>query len=369
MTVLIFATFIVLISYRIIKHLYKKFWDYKLDIEIFLPEGTIFEGDITSIKEVIVNDKLLPLPTFETRFQLDRNIRYVGDLKNTAVSDMLYRRDAFSLSIKQKISRTFDIVCIKRGYYTLSEIDLISSDLFMQQTFLGNRKCSKNFYVYPRKISNERFILPYRQIVGELSCKKSLYEDPFSFAGIRDYTPTDTMNSINWKASAKTQNLVVNTYESSLKQKVYIALDTFGNENLLNQDLNEEAIRLSAALISRLLLQGTEVTLIGNAVDKLNGNLLSLKDLKGLGMSVINQNLARLNLGFEKPIYNFFEQIPKDAYTIIISKNIDIEKEIVSSFKDFFWIIPFKETKPEVCISKHKYMTWRYEIPSFDKLY
>ena len=51
-------------------------------------------------------------------------------------------------------------------------------------------------------------------MIGSITSRQFLYEDPFEFRGIRDYTITDPMNKINWKASARSGNLMVNLHDS-----------------------------------------------------------------------------------------------------------------------------------------------------------
>lgn len=351
----------IIIAYYIIKVLYKKFWDYRLFVDVFLPDEILHEGDTTSILEVIINDKFLPLTTLETRFVLDRGLGYIGNTQNSSLSDKLYRRDAFLLGIKQKISRTFEIVCLKRGYYTLEKLDLISSDIFLQEKFLGSRTIFQDFYVFPKKVQSSKIAFPFRQINGDLAVKKMLYEDPFSFAGVRDYTPTDTLNSINWKASAKTQDLVVNTYESSTKQNVYIILDTFDNENLAKEGLNEESIRICSAIIERLIHQGIEVVLLTNSVDMSTEKKLDIRELNGIPINVIKQNLARISLGDEQAIDGLLEQVPKDNYAVVISKNYDLEQEISSKLDAFYWIIPYSDEIPTISLTQDKFHLWKAE--------
>ncbi|MFI3226943.1 MAG: DUF58 domain-containing protein [Clostridia bacterium] len=359
--IVFFAFLAVLVIYFAICKLYDKYWEHNLSVEIFLPDDELYEGEKSSVVEVIVNDKFLPLPTLETRFYLDRRLRYIGDTKNSALSDMMYRRDAFTVGIKQKISRSFDIICTKRGYYTLDTLDLISSDLFLNKKFIGKRNFFKYFYVFPRKVESSKIAIPYRQICGELTVKKLLYEDPFSFAGIRDYTPTDTLNSINWKASAKSQNLVVNTYESSIKQKVFVLLDTFNNENMDYENLNEESIRISCAMMERLLMQGSEVTIVSNSVDALSQKTLLLQDLNGIPINVLKQHLSRIKLGLETPLDTYISQIPHDSFVIVISKNTNLEQKLSAHFSSFYWIVPYKDEIPKFSLSRDKFYLWRLE--------
>lgn len=359
--IICYALIILLVVYVGIRILYDKFWNKRLEIDVYLPSENVHEGEITNVKEVIINDKLLPLPILEIFFHFEKGLKYT-DMSNSIVSDKLYRRDVFAVGIKRKISRTFELYCEKRGYYTLEQLDMMSSDLFLQQKFLGKKEFFDSFYVYPRKVRGDKINLPYKRIMGEILAKKNLYEDPFSFAGIRDYVITDPMNTINWKATAKSQDLVVNVYDASIDQKVYVLLDTFENKSPLSEDLNEESIRIAAALVERLFMQGVEVTLQANGRDVVTKERISFNELKGLGIAIMKQSLAKLERGNEKPITELLDNIPKDTYVVLVSKNQELQKVVKDTFSDFLWIVPYRYESPEIDGLKGMYFPWEMEI-------
>ena len=77
-----------------------------------------------------------------------------------------------------------------------------------------------------------------------------MLEDPFAFAAIRDYTPDDPMKTINWKASARTGSLMVNTFTSTVSSGVRVFLDVrMDPEQAYGEDLREDAVALAASLI------------------------------------------------------------------------------------------------------------------------
>lgn len=263
--------------------------------------------------------------------------------------------------MKKKISRTFEIQCIRRGYYTLEKVEIISTDVFMMKKFLGEITCFQDFYVYPKKIKSDRIRLPYQRIMGDMLVHKKLYEDPFSFGGIRDYVNTDPMNHINWKATAKSQDLVVNMYESSQNQKVMIVLDTYGNKSRLEEGLNEEAIRIAAALAERLLMQGVEVTLLGNARDIITKKALDIQQYKGLRIEKIKQQLARLERGHEDKVTTLVDRDAKDIYVVLISKNLECKKEYTEAFGEYLWIAPYKNQGVDTIEKEKNMMLWELE--------
>ena len=79
--------------------LYDRFWNKGLEVKIAFQEEYATENDTAALTEVVVNDKLLPLPVVEIDFHMDKGLRFVGEA-NTAVSDRSYRRDVFAMGVR-----------------------------------------------------------------------------------------------------------------------------------------------------------------------------------------------------------------------------------------------------------------------------
>ena len=125
--------------------------------------------------------------------------------------------------------------------------------------------------------------------MGEVLARKNIYEDPFEFQGIREYQPTDPMNKINWKASAKSDQWMVNLYGSTSVQEIIILLDVEDEGIWKYEEIHEEQIRLAATMAFKLLETGVTVGLITNGKD--------IKDDEAINVSVGNgkQQLANMN--------------------------------------------------------------------------
>lgn len=365
MIVLLIGAIIVLL-YVIIAYIYNKFWNYNLKADIYLPKTDAYEGDLTQLVEILVNDKYLPLPTVEIDFNLDKGLRFLNN-QNSTVSDKLYRRDVFSAGMKRKVTRTLDLYCLRRGYYTLDSLGMMGKDIFMQQRYLDTKKFFEELYVYPRKVNSQKILIPYTKIMGEVLSRQKLYEDPFEFAGIRDYQITDPMKFVNWKASAKSSKLVVNMFDTSLAQNLTIVLDTFDNMKIMDEELNEESIRIVSGLVEKFLSQGMNLTILGNAHDKITGKTLNLTQISGLATKQVRQNLAKLVLGEEKPIESLFSEIAKDDLVVVVSKNTDIGDTLDTLNNDIVWVVPYKFDRVELAKKKYNTVLWEYETPEINK--
>lgn len=245
--------------------LYKRIWDRGLDVRVRFGDAFVYEGQTTEITEEIVNDKGFPLPALEIRFALDRNLSYLQEsAENASLSDKNYRRDVFSLFSRQKKIRTFALSCEKRGYYRIDEAELVGYDYFFQKKYYDTRTQHTAIYVYPHLADVRRIRNVCLAITGMRPVRNPLYQDPFAFAGIRSYDRSDPMNRINWKASAKSGEWMVNQFDATTDFSVRCLLDTADDYILTSPHLVEESISIAAALAAELLAGRTDVDILGN---------------------------------------------------------------------------------------------------------
>ena len=165
--------------------LYDRFWNKGLEVKIAFQEEYATENDTAALTEVVVNDKLLPLPVVEIDFHMDKGLRFVGEA-NTAVSDRSYRRDVFAMGVRQKITRTLEFRCARRGYYAIDQAGMDVRSLVLTKKYVGTSPQHTAFYVLPRPVPTQRIQIPFSQIMGSVLSRKRVYDDPFEFAGLRD---------------------------------------------------------------------------------------------------------------------------------------------------------------------------------------
>lgn len=271
--------------------IYRKFWGYGLSAEVRFAGEQIDEGQSVILQEKIENRKILPLPTLTVKFQLDRGLDYVNT-ENTSKTDKQYRNDCISVMPYQRVTRSLEMVGVKRGFYSVDEIDLVAMDLFYRQTLTAHCDNRTWLYVYPAHSGFPGFPQVFNRMYGECLTNRLLQEDPFEFKGIRDYTVTDPMRKVNWKASAKTGSLKVNQFYDTSSQQLTIFLNVEQTGVLKYEDLIEESIRVARNFIEEFIRKGIPVTLISNGVDKMSGQEIYLRE--GAGLSHIDSCLKQL---------------------------------------------------------------------------
>lgn len=255
----------VLFAYHLQKYIYGKYWDTNLQVRASFSDAYVYEGDKSSLREEISNDKKLPLPAVEVRLAISRDLEFSGDARaNTNVTDLSYKRDVFSFLFHQKVIHTLPFLCRKRGFYQISNVEVVGYDLFFRTQHYLNAPQQTQLYVYPAQIDTARIRLVCRTISGMVLVQNRLYPDPFEFSGIREYR-RDPMHNINWKASARSNSLMVNQFDSTTRIRTTIILDVEDSHILRSEALTEESIRIASSLAAHLVKQNTELRLVSNA--------------------------------------------------------------------------------------------------------
>lgn len=299
MTIAALVVVAFLLSYGI-DRFYCKLWSKNLDAIVSFQKEPAMEGQEAILTETITNNKWLFLPVLQVGFQTHRNLVFSED-ENTSVSDLCYKRDIFSVGGYEKITRTISFQCTKRGFYGLDKMELITKSILLVREFYATLHHTDTLYVYPRLVDDKLLDPVFQKVVGMVQVRKRLLEDPFAFRGIREYQPTDPMNRINWKASARADGWMVNQFDSSVSQEVVVLLDV-EDESIWKYDvLHEEGIRIAASLTLRCMEQGIPVRVICNGRDCISKELVSIPG--GFGKQQarrLNEGLARIDLS-EKP--------------------------------------------------------------------
>lgn len=293
---ILFAAIGLFLLYQVQRFVYERYWNKNLDVTMSYSKETAVEGEEAALIEVLVNDKRLPLPGLTVKFQTSRRLDFIHS-ENSAVTDLYYRSDIFSFGGREKITRTLPFCCRHRGYFTITQMALSCNDILYRDKFSELRDNFTQLYVYPRYVDIRRLLIPFNQLYGMILANRHFYEDPFEFRGIREYQPFDPMKAVNWKAFARTGDLMVNTYEDTASQEVciYLNLENHGYAN--HYDIMEENIRLAATLSDMFISKGIPVSLKTNGCDSTSGLPVCIDAGTGASHQTrMLQSLARINL-------------------------------------------------------------------------
>ena len=276
-------------------YLYRYFWKEGLDVSIAFGRDIIREGEENELMETIVNDKILPLPVVQVKFNITRTFEFKRQ-DNSAVTDQYYRNDFFSLLPYRKITRIYGFKCTKRGYYTVKGIDVICKDLFLTGMQLWTLKPETAVCVLPGRLAPDRIPRSVVELMGDIVDDIKRNEDPFEFAGIREYQSYDPMNRINWKASAASQRMLVNNFYTTLMRRVVIFINSECHIKWHEEVFLEEEIRLAVSLADRFISEHIPVALYTNGCDIITDRPISIDEgADALHLNNMEIQLARLN--------------------------------------------------------------------------
>lgn len=258
-----------LIIYFLQAAFYRKYWNRHLHVAVTYSKNYADVGENVELTEQIENRKLLPLPVLYVKFRSSRTFQYQSS-ENASLSDYYYRNDIFSILGNQQITRKQVFRTTKRGYYEIDSINLVANDLFMRTAYAAIKDNHAALYVYPAPLHDHQSLTLTSSIMGELT-RKTLYEDPLSFRGIREYTSRDGMHYINWKASAKNQQLMVNTFFDVQSSEIVLLFNLDTNTIQRSDELQEYMIRVTTTLLHQIHKKGLAVKLAINLEDSLTG--------------------------------------------------------------------------------------------------
>ncbi|MBQ7581743.1 MAG: DUF58 domain-containing protein [Lachnospiraceae bacterium] len=283
----------------IVRLLYKKKWEDGLKVEIDFPDRMVREGEESRLQEVITNDKWLPLPILQVKFAITRTFRFATDCGGD-VTDQYYRSEYFALRAYERISRTYPFRCTRRGLFSMKNMDLLCRDLFMSAEMYDSIEHPVTLLVLPRRISLQEIPADCIQLLGEIETNLKLMDDPFAFSMIREYQPYDSMHAVNWKVSARMDELMVNTFHTTLQRELVIFLDLNTHAKLYEERLREDLIRIAATLGAYFVERKIPTALITNGCDSVTGKAESVRSGAALThIQNIETMLARIDANAE----------------------------------------------------------------------
>lgn len=271
-------------------------WDRNLTVDLTFGMDHAVVGDETVIRQRVANSKLLPVLVLQVAYQTDRGLAIESGSK-VSVSDHVNVVEVFSMRPYEEAVRDLRVRCERRGYYQIQRVSLTAWHFLGRGSLYANMEQNSSLYVYPERVDPGTLFMVIDRLSGDLRTRSVLYEDPFAFRGIRNYTPQDPMNRINWKASARTGDLMVNLRDYTSGQRVLLLLNLEDPATAFADDLLEDGIRLAAAIAGRLVQHQIPVSFATNGRDCVTGQSPVLAAGSSYGhLQSILEILTRLNI-------------------------------------------------------------------------
>lgn len=219
-------------------------------------ENNIYNcGDKGQFKLTITNKLLFPIPY----------ILIKGELINL-YNPKIYG-EALNLTSFQCKNYSYAISFKKRGSYEIGKFNISFRDL------LGIVRSEKNIdkdyriKIYPRVYDSLNFIIPGSDLFNNHLNRKNVIEDMYSVKDMRLYRDGDNLKRINWKISAKCNELYVRNFENASGKHFNLILDM--NVENYNMDVEgifeEKIVDFSVSLIKYMVDRSIKVNLLINS--------------------------------------------------------------------------------------------------------
>lgn len=342
-----------------------------LNLKISFSKSIADYGEEIELIEVAENKKRLPLPFIILKFETPREFKFM-DKDNTTKSDYVYREDMLTMKAFSKHTRRIRVKCGKRGYFVFPRVGITTSDLFLVERFMKDFDNEAQLVVLPEILNSGIMEILMSVTLSEFQCRRTMLTDPFSLAGIREYGPSDPMKSINWKASARTGDLMVNQNASTCTQKVHVFVNLDYYNPKRSTTLLEKSISLTYTYLRDLAELNIPAAIYTNGLDTISGQpVISETDLGSAALEDRAIQLARIDLtkrasDFAEILEKYISSTDQDDFIIVISPHFsdNFQKQLAEMKlrrPSLNWLMPCYKASPAVNVDPaitSSYMRW-----------
>lgn len=342
------------------RFIYDKFWNRGLLTDLDFDKYEMFEGEQGVLMETIINDKQLPLPVIRVKFIASRFFRF----ENTITSqntDNYYRNDSFRMGRREKVVRKLPFIAEKRGVYRITSMDIIGNDLFFTKMMVGSVDVDREMYVLPKPYEFDALRLSLQLLNGDMTSKRHILDDPFTYRGVREYMPGDPMKDINWKATARTGELRVNLRDYTSVRYIRIFVNVCDQGIWKKSNEVEASFNIAAGLVRFVSSLGMEFAFYCNGVDLDTDETVKMEKSSGaLHERNVYRAMARVDLDKEAPVFEdsigeIMKKSGSNTCDCIVTPNLDenflrfLVNYQAETGNDFIWYYPvYGGKRPEV---------------------
>ena len=240
--------------------------------ETALSDRHVFPGDELTLTLTVENRKPLPVPWLQlTEF-------VPSGLQPSAESSVTRRAyaggseivETTSLNGYERVKFRHVVTAVHRGHFALGPTDMRSGDLFgLFGSVRRDQRSSDGVTVYPHIVQLDDWPLPAANPMGDILNPYTLVDDQSRPRSTREYVPGDPLKRVDWKVSAKRDNLTVRTFDRSVSNDIVILHESSTTEVAwqgCKYDVLEASVCGAASIAVRFVQAGFRVGFIGNGV-------------------------------------------------------------------------------------------------------
>jgi uncharacterized protein (DUF58 family) len=210
----------------------------------------------TNQDQFVVGDRLIATVTLERKIPFPLGFLIVEELLPDTLQACKQSKPAKVILFpwfKRNFSFEYQFEKMPRGEHCFKAIRIKTGDFLglIEKEYIF--RLEQKFLVYPHYVDIAFRQLEQRFDQGSLSSRLRMQKDTSIAIGIRDYKPGDRFSWIDWKASARRNDLMSKEFEQQQSQDVVIFLDRSSAKAF------EEKVTLTASLVRAVLKHGAQV--------------------------------------------------------------------------------------------------------------
>lgn len=269
---------------------------------------------------------------------------------------------ATSLQSGEKSTYTYNVRPVERGEYKFGRVNVFVSSFLQIFSKRYSFSTEESVKVYPSYIQMKKYeFLAMHNNLTEFGMKKiRRIGHTMEFEQIKNYIPGDDVRTINWKATAKRAELMVNQYQDEKSQPIYSIIDLGRVMKMPFEELKllDYAINSTLAFSNIALLKNDKAGMLtfSKKVEK-----IVAASNKKTNLSVINEELYNITTDFS------------DANFALLYENIKRkinQRSLLILYTNFEHISALKRQLPylKVIAKKHLLVTVFFENTELDTL-
>jgi uncharacterized protein (DUF58 family) len=311
---MIYLFFALVIVGLLLNMVWEKYALYGITYQRSLDRTLVEIDESFRIHIVIENDKPLPLTFFQVRELLPENIHLL-DREGSVIRGS----STFTMTLlpRERVRRTYEARAMKRGRYLFHDVRLSAGDLLGLQVMTSEVSLIQELVVLPKRLEIPAFYDLQGDYYGDISVRRWIAEDPVLTMGFREYTGREPMKSINWLASLRSGNLIVNSYDYTTDNKVFILLNTETSRPFwvdIRKTLIENSLETTRFLSEEFDREGipygfdTNASMVG-----LEGSMERILPGTGTGhLSAVLESLGRVDYTVNVKFENLLSEVVSD---------------------------------------------------------
>ncbi len=270
----------------------------------------------------------------ENPVRLDIINRSAQQLKITIIDEIPFQFQLRELRMRivlksgEKQSLGYNLRPVARGEYVFNNINLFAQTNFglVQRRFL--MEANEPVRVYPSIIDMKKYeLLAMAKISNYQGIKKiRRLGHSYEFEQIKNYVMGDDFRSINWKATSRKADLMVNQYEDERSQQVYSLIDKsrtmrmpFNGLSLLDYSIN------ASLVISNISLKKHDKAGLLTFSDKIGSSIKAERgrlQLRTILEALYNEEERKMEANYEL-MYNAVRNLIRGRSLIFFYTNFE----------------------------------------------